>query len=132
MVCPRGGRVARLDTKQIRRGELWTVDLRPTIGWEIAKKRPALIISSDQINSESPLVIIIPVSSKIPQITGFEKILLGKKESNLEKDSVILVNQIRTVDKTRLGKKIGHISEGKLEEVEDALKLVLGLLPLDI
>ena len=124
--------MARLDTKQIRRGELWTVDLRPTIGWEIAKKRPALIISSDQINSESPLVIIIPVSSKIPQVTGFEKILLGKKESNLEKDSVILVNQIRTVDKTRLGKKIGHISEGKLEEVEDALKLVLGLLPLDI
>ena len=124
--------MAGLDTKQIRRGELWTVDLRHTIGWEIAKKRPALIISSDQINSESPLVIIIPVSSKIPQITGFEKILLGKKESNLEKDSVILVNQIRTVDKTRLGKKIGHISEGKLEEVEDALKLVLGLLPLDI
>ena len=124
--------MARLDTKQIRRGELWTVDLRPTIGWEIAKKRPALIISSDQINSESPLVIIIPVSSKIPKVTGFEKILLGKKESNLENDSVILVNQIRTVDKTRLGKKIGHISQDKLEEVEDALKLVLGMTPLDI
>ncbi len=124
--------MAGLKDTQIRRGDLWIVDLRPAIGWEVAKKRPALIISSDQINSISPLVVVIPISSQIPEVIGLEKIFLSKKEANLEKDSIVLVNQIRTVDKTRIGKKVGKISQQKLEEVEDALKLVLGITPLDI
>lgn len=119
------------NTKQIKRGDLWIVDLRPAVGWEVAKKRPALIISSDQINSISPLIVVIPISSQIPEIIGSEKIFLSKKEANLEKDSAILVNQIKAIDKTRLGKKIGKISQDKLFEVEDSLKLVLGLTPLD-
>lgn len=116
-------------SRKIFRGEIWVVNLTPSsaVGWEIAKKRPALIISANQINSISPLVIIIPISSRIPKVLAVEKILIAKREKILEKDSVALVNQIRAIDKTRLVKKLGKISDEKLEEVEEALKLVLGM-----
>lgn len=120
--------MARLGAK---RGEIWIADLMPGKGWEVAKKRPALIISSDYINSISPLVIVVPLSSQVPKVLGPERIFLTRSESKLTKDSVLFVNQIRAIDKSRLVKKVGSISKGKIEEVGYALKIVLGLEPLE-
>lgn len=121
--------MARLITKNPlpKRGEIWIVDLRPGKGWEVSKKRPAIVISANQINSRSPLVIILPISSQIPAILGVERILLPGNSTSLKKDSLILVHQIKAIDKSRLIKKIGTLAKDKLEEVEDSLNLVLGL-----
>ncbi len=111
----------------IKRGEIWTTDLRPGQGYEIAKIRPALIVSSDSVNLNSPVVIILPISSQKPSAPGIDKIILTKKQTGLAKNSVILLAHIRSIDKSRLTKKVGRISKTKLTEVEESLKLTLGL-----
>lgn len=124
--------MARLDIKSpIKRGEIWVTDLRSTVGWEVAKKRPALIISNNDINSLSPIVIVIPLSSQIPEVLGPERLFIKKEETGLDKDSVIFIIQIRAIDKSRISKKVGKISKQKLLEVEEAVKLVLGLTSLE-
>lgn len=124
--------MARLSKENtLKRGEIWVADLRPTIGWEVAKKRPALIISNNQINSISPVVVAIPLSSQIPNVLGPERVLLKMKESGLDKASVVFITQMRAIDKSRIIKKIGKISKQKLLEVEEAVKLVLGLDEID-
>ncbi|MGI8419975.1 MAG: type II toxin-antitoxin system PemK/MazF family toxin [Candidatus Levyibacteriota bacterium] len=115
------------ETHLIRRGDIWITDLRPGVGREVAKKRPTLVISINPINSISPTVIVIPISSRIPTLLGPERIFLSASESMLEKDSVILNFHIRAVDKKRLSKKISSLSKTKMKEVEEALKLVLDL-----
>lgn len=112
---------------RIKRGDIWAADLRPGIGWEVTKRRPALIISHNAINSIYPTVIVIPISSQAPSILGPERVFISKKGTKLQKDSVILTTQMRAIDKTRLFKKIGVISEAKLIEVEESIKIVLGL-----
>jgi mRNA interferase MazF len=113
----------------IKRGEIWAADLRPGKGFEIAKIRPVIVISSDSINSEFPLVVVTPISSQIPPVTGFDQILLKQKQTGLKKDSVILVSNLRSIDKSRLTKKVGRIQKTKLAEIEESLKIVLGLVP---
>lgn len=111
---------------QVKRGEFWLIKLDPSFGREIRKKRPALIISANAIHQKTPHVIVIPVSSQVPQIVGLEMVLVGEKEG-LHKKSVLLPVFIRSIDQERLIKKIGIISKTKLREVETAVKLVLGL-----
>lgn len=111
-----------------KRGEIWATDLRPGLGWEVAKIRPALVISNNAINQVSGVIIVIPISSQFSQILGPERILISDKGTNLKKDSVILTTQIRAADKNRLTKKIGKLASSKLAEVEDAMKIVLGLI----
>lgn len=111
----------------IKRGEIWTADLRPGKGYEIAKIRPALIISSEAINLISPMVIVLTISSQLPPVLGFDKIVLTKKQTGLAKNSAILIAHIRSIDKSRLTKKVGKISKAKLSEIEEVLKLVLGM-----
>ena len=112
---------------RINRGDLWSIDLRPGQGFEISKKRPCLIVSNNSVNNISPTVVIIPLSSQAYKVLGPERLFIGKKESKLAKDSVILVTQIRAIDKTRLIKQISSISKAKLQEVEEAIKIVLDL-----
>lgn len=111
----------------IKRGEVWTADLRPGTGREISKIRPALIFSSDAITASSPTIIVLPISSQIPPMLGIDRIIIPKNDLRLQKDSVILCGQIRAIDKVRLKKKIGLISKQRIQEVEEALKLVLGM-----
>src|SRR5258708_6978811 len=112
---------------EIKRGDIWTADLRPGKGQEVAKKRPALVISNNTLNTISPTVIIIPISSQKYSVLGPERIFLSAKDSSLPKDSVILSYQIRAVDKARLLKRVSSLKETILQEVEDALKIVLDL-----
>ena len=111
--------------KKFDRGEVWTIDLRGSRGYEISKIRPALIISSNRFHNNTPTIIIVPISSQIPPVIGLEKIFLSKDDVALNKDSVILVNHIRSIDKSRIQKKIGTISSSKMEEVEEAVGLIL-------
>ena len=113
-------------TNYPKRGEIFIVDLNPGLGREIHKKRPCLVISGNVANTQSPHVVIIPVSSQIPKLIGMEMILVGKTEG-LAKRSVVLPLYIRSIDQNRLVKKIGEISKNKLEEVEEALRLILDL-----
>ncbi len=114
----------------IKRGEIWIADLDPGYSVEIHKKRPVLIIASDYINQNLHTTIVIPISSQITS-QGIEKVVLKKSANGLDKESLILPVFVRVIDKTRLIKKIGKISQDKLEEVEDSLKLVLGIIELD-
>lgn len=108
------------------RGEIYLVCLDPTIGSEINKTRPALIISNDINNRYSATVTVIPITSGTEKAYPFEVLLLPEK-SGLPKKSKAKCNQIRTLDKKRLIKSLGEISNEKLKEVEDALCIHLGM-----
>lgn len=121
----------KIGPSEMKRGEIWIVDLDPGYGREISKKRPALIISADDFNKLLHTVIIIPFSSQIPSIPAPEMIdVFPDKINKLGKKSLLLPVFIRIVDKGRLVKKVGSISAEKLAEVEYALKIVLGLEPI--
>lgn len=113
-----------------RRGEIYIADLNPAFGREIHKKRPVLVISSNIVNKNFPTVIMLPFSSIVPRALGADTIKVSKN-TGLNKDSVILAIQIRSIDKSRLVEKVGKLSGEKLIEVEDSLKLVLGMVSLD-
>lgn len=112
--------------KIIKRGEIWIVNLDPSLHREMHKKRPALVVSSDNIHEKTHHVIVIPISSQVPKITGPEMILAGRKEG-LNKQSIVLPIFIRSIDQERLVKKIGKLTETKLLEVEESLRLTLQL-----
>lgn len=112
---------------EIKRGDLWIVNLDPTVGHEIKKSRPGVIIQNDIGNKYSPITIIAPVTSqKLDVIFPFE-VLIRHQESGLEKDSKVLLNQIRAIDKKRLIKRVGRVNELSLEMIDDALKVSLGI-----
>jgi mRNA interferase MazF len=104
-----------------KRGEIYLVNFDPTIGHEVKKARPALIITNDINNEYSPVITVIPLSSNVKRVYPFEVFLSAG--SGIEKDSKIMVNQIRTVDKKRLGKKLSTVSGEIIKKVGTAIKL---------
>ncbi len=110
------------------RGEIWLISLEPVVGHEIGKTRPALVISNDRNNQFAETITVLPITSNVKKIYPFET-FLPKRETNLTVDSKIKSNQIRTVDKKRLIKLIGNVSEEKLKEVEQALFIHLNSTP---
>ena len=109
-----------------RRGETWLVRLDPAIGSEIKKTRPALIISNDINNQYAHLVTLLPISDKGLKIYPFE-VAVSEGSSGLSKLSKIKCQQIRTVDKERLIKRLGAVDKVLLANTEEALKLHLGM-----
>jgi len=110
------------------RGEIWLVSLEPVVGHEIGKTRPALVISNDRNNQFAETITVLPITSNVKKIYPFET-FMPKRETNLPVDSKIKSNQIRTVDKKRLIKLIGNVSEEKLKEVKQALFIHLNFTP---
>lgn len=108
-----------------QRGEIWLVSVEPIVGHEIGKTRPALVISNDRNNQYAETVTVFPITSKTERLYPFET-LLPKRNTNLPLDSKIKSNQIRTIDKKRLIKLLGKISEEKIKEIEQALLIHLG------
>lgn len=117
----------KLSSDYPKRGQLYVANLDPGFGREVHKIRPVLIISNNSLNKIADHVIIIPASSIVPYILSDEMVSLGKPES-FDQESVLLPLYIRSIDKERLIKKLGRISKGKLSEVENCLKLVLGII----
>ena len=114
--------------KEIKRGDIWTVSLDPTIGHEIKKLRPAIIIQNDIGNKYSPMTIIAPITSQHTEKVFPIEVLITKENAEIEKTSKVLLNQIRAVDKERLIKRIGRLDEDTVEKVNEALKVSLGLI----
>ena len=109
------------------RGELYWVTLDPTIGSEIAKTRPAVVISNDVGNQHADRVIVAPISSGSTDKTYPFEVLLQAAEAGLPKASKVLLDQIRTVDKQRLGSRIGALTSQRMEEVNRAIRLSLAV-----
>ena len=110
-----------------QRGDVYWVNLDPTVGSEIAKTRPALIISNNIGNQYADRVIIAPISSgNVRRVYPFE-VRLETGESGLPRRSKVLLDQIRTVDKSRLGDRIGLLTPARMEEVNRAIRLSLAV-----
>lgn len=109
-----------------KRGEIFIADLDPSFGRELHKKRPILIISNNDLNRMLPTVIMVPFSSIVPQKIGPDFVEF-QRQKGLDKASVLVVNQLGAIDKMRLTNRVGKISKQKLLEVEEAVKLVLGI-----
>lgn len=111
----------------VKRGDIWIVNLDPTIGSEIKKSRPAVIIQNDLGNKYSPITIIAPISSQDTDRIYPIDVLILKNNFGLVADSKVLLNQIRAVDKRRLVKKAGRVDELTLDKIDEAIKISLGL-----
>ena len=111
----------------VKRGDIFYADLSPVIGSEQGGIRPVLIIQNDIGNKYSPTIIIAAITSQINKAKLPTHVEISSEEYGLNKDSVILLEQVRTIDKRRLKDKIGHISDLLMNMVDDALKISLGV-----
>ena len=105
-----------------KRGEIWVVNLDPTIGKEIKKTRPCLIMQSDLINETLRTTMVAPITSTIKEDWPFA-VTLEKGEGGLKNKSMALFNQIKTTDIKRFAKRLGKISNEKMKQAENALLL---------
>ncbi|HIT27364.1 MAG TPA: type II toxin-antitoxin system PemK/MazF family toxin [Candidatus Ornithoclostridium excrementipullorum] len=111
----------------IKRGELYYADLSPVVGSEQGGVRPVLIVQNDVGNKYSPTVIAAAVTSRLDKAKLPTHIELSAKEYGLAKDSVVLLEQIRTLDKRRLKERIGEIPVDVMTRVNQALLISLGV-----
>ena len=113
-------------TDQIRRGEIYYADLSPVVGCEQGGVRPVLILQNDIGNKYSPTVIVSAITSQLGNAKLPTHIELPADKYNLPKNSVALLEQIRTLDKRRLQEKVTTLSAEKMKEVNRALLISLG------
>ena len=113
-------------TTMIKRGELYYADLSPVVGSEQGGVRPILIVQNDTGNKYSPTIIAAAITSQLNKAKLPTHIELRANQFGLVKDSVILLEQIRTLDKRRLKEKIGELSPITMSKVNDALLISLG------
>jgi len=111
----------------IKRGDIFYADLSPVVGSEQGGVRPVLIIQNDIGNKFSPTVIVAAITSQINKAKLPTHVEIKAQEYGIQKDSVILLEQIRTIDKKRLREKIGHLDDKLMEQVNDALVISVGL-----
>ena len=114
---------------RFRRGDIWTVDLAPVVGSDQGKARPVLIIQNDIGNLYSPVLIVAALSSGERARYDVE-VEVRAPEGGLHHDSLVLLNQIRTIDKRRVGRYWGRLSTATMERVDDAIRISLGLVPI--
>jgi mRNA interferase MazF len=111
----------------VKRGDIFYADLSPVIGSEQGGVRPVLIVQNDIGNKYSPTVIAAAITSQINKAKLPTHIEISSDEYGLNKDSVILLEQVRTIDKKRLKDKIGHINENLMQKVNEGLIISFGL-----
>ena len=113
-----------------QRGEIYLVNFDPTIGSEIKKTRPALILQNDVSNQYSPITIVAAITSQFTEPLYPNEVLIKAPEGGLQVDSVALLNQIRSIDKQRLIKRLGILESVTMEQVDRAIQISLGLVNL--
>ncbi len=111
----------------VKRGDVYYADLRPVIGSEQGGVRPVLIIQNDMGNRYSPTVICAAITSKMNKAKLPTHIALAAEQFGVVKDSVILLEQIRTIDKSRLREKVCHLDVETMVKISEALKISLAL-----
>lgn len=114
----------------VTRGDVFYADLNPVVGSEQGGVRPVLVIQNDIGNKYSPTVIVAAITSKIDKAKLPTHIEITASKTNLEKDSVILLEQIRTIDKKRLQRHVTHLDKETLMRVDEAVEISLGLIEL--
>lgn len=111
----------------IKRGEIFYAELNPVVGSEQGGTRPVLVIQNDIGNQFSPTTIIAAITSQISKAKLPTHVEVKAKRSGLERDSVILAEQIRTIDKSRLKEKVAVLDEEVMLRVDEAIEVSLGL-----
>ncbi len=109
------------------RGEVYMVNFDPTVGSEIKKTRPAVILQNNIGNRPSPTTIVAAISAQFDTHLYPTEVFVEQGEGGLDKRCVVLLNQVRTVDKRRLTKKLGTLKPGTMLRVDRALEISLGL-----
>ena len=112
---------------EIRRRDIFWANLEPIKGREQGGIRPVLVIQNNVFNIYSPTTIIAPITSKKPSKKYLTSVFISKKDSKLNKDSTILLNQIRTIDKSRLLRRISNLDSFIMKKVDLAIKISLEL-----
>jgi mRNA interferase MazF len=111
----------------MRRGEIYYADLSPTVGSEINKRRPVLIVSNNANNRAASTVTVLPITSNVNRVYPFE-VLLSPEETGLPQPSKAQAQQIRTISKQRLrGGAVGSLNTALVRKTEDAMRLHLDL-----
>ncbi len=111
----------------VKRGEVYFADLSPVVGSEQGGQRPVLVIQNDVGNRYSPTVIVAAITAKISKAKLPTHVEIHKEDVGLIKDSVVLLEQVRTIDKKRLIQKLGTLSPELMEQVDIALSISMGL-----
>ncbi len=112
----------------IRRGDVCLVSFDPTVGYEIRKTRPALIVQNDIGNQYSPLTIVSAITSRVSaEPFPVEVVVEPGTDNGLSKQSAIRLDQIRTIDRRRIVRRLGAVAADTMRKVDDALKISLGL-----
>lgn len=112
----------------IKRGEIYYADLSPVVGSEQGGIRPVLIVQNDVGNKFSPTVIAAAITSQRFKTNLPTHIQVDAQECGLSKDSIVLLEQVRTIDKKRLKEKMGNLDDGDMSRVNHALSVSLGIL----
>ena len=111
----------------VKRGDIYYADLSPVIGSEQGGVRPVLVVQNDVGNRYSPTVIAAAITSQINKAKMPTHIEISAEDCGLSRDSVVLLEQVRTIDKRRLKEKIGYLDDDRMEKVNTALSISFGL-----
>ena len=111
----------------VKRGDIYFADLSPVVGSEQGGMRPVLIVQNDTGNRHSPTVIAAAITSQLGKARLPTHIYLSGRSVGLSRDSVILLEQIRTLDKSRLRERMGHLDDSAMSAVDSALAVSFGL-----
>ena len=112
----------------LKRGDVFLADLSPAVGSEHGGFRPVLIIQNNIGNRFSPTVIVAAITAQIQKAKLPTHVEVTSSEYGLERDSVVLLEQIRTIDKQRLTEKITHLNDELMQKVNDSLQISVGLI----
>lgn len=112
----------------IKRGDVFFADLSPVVGSEQGGTRPVLIIQNDIGNRFSPTVIVAAITAQIQKAKLPTHVEITAAKHGFERDSVILLEQVRTIDKSRLTDKITHLDDALMKQVDEALQVSFGLI----
>jgi len=110
-----------------KRGEVYLVTFDPTVGHEIRKTRPAVVLQNDVSNQYSPVTIVAAISSRFSQPPHPREVVIPTGRGGLEAPSAVILNQIRSIDRKRLVKRLGGLDAATMRRVDEALKISLGL-----
>jgi mRNA interferase MazF len=114
-----------------RRGEIYLVTFDPTVGHEIQKTRPAVVIQNDVSNQYSPITIVAAISTQFQDKPRPREVLIPSgRMTGLNQPSAAILNQIRSIDRQRVVKRLGRVDAATMRRIDDALKISLGLVEL--
>lgn len=111
----------------VKRGDIFYADLSPVVGSEQGGMRPVLVVQNNIGNHYSPTIIVAAITAKIQKGKMPTHVELSAKEYEIERDSVVLLEQVRTIDKQRLREKVTHLDNNMMAKIDEALRISVGL-----